>query len=61
MLYPPQTLHNGLGEYLSLGAEAIADCRNQKYPHVTYFFNGGEEAVYIGEDRILVPSPKVAT
>jgi 2,3-bisphosphoglycerate-independent phosphoglycerate mutase len=33
----------------------------EKYPHVTYFFNGGEEAIYPGEERILVPSPKVAT
>ena len=62
VLYPPQTLHNGLGEYLShLGLKQLRIAETEKYPHVTYFFNGGEEAVYVGEDRILVPSPKVAT
>ncbi len=60
--YPPQTLSNGLGEYLSgLGLKQLRIAETEKYPHVTYFFNGGEEQVYPGEDRILVPSPKVAT
>jgi len=62
VLYQPQTIHNGLGEYLSnLGLTQLRIAETEKYPHVTYFFNGGEERVYPGEDRILVPSPKVAT
>ncbi|BEV73567.1 2,3-bisphosphoglycerate-independent phosphoglycerate mutase [Paludibacterium sp. THUN1379] len=61
-LYAPQTIHNGFGEYLSgLGLQQLRIAETEKYPHVTYFFNGGEEQVYPGEDRILVPSPKVAT
>lgn len=62
VLYPPQTIRNGFGEYLA--AQGLAQLRiaeTEKYPHVTYFFNGGEEAPYPGEERILVPSPKVAT
>jgi len=62
VLYGPQTIHNGLGEYLSaLGLTQLRIAETEKYPHVTYFFNGGEEKVYPGEERILVPSPKVAT
>jgi len=62
VLYAPQTLHNGLGEYLSsLGLKQLRIAETEKYPHVTYFFNGGEEQVYPGEERIMVPSPKVAT
>jgi 2,3-bisphosphoglycerate-independent phosphoglycerate mutase len=62
VLYGPQTIHNGLGEYLSgLGLHQLRIAETEKYPHVTYFFNGGEEQPYPGEDRILVPSPKVAT
>ncbi|TDR81579.1 phosphoglycerate mutase [Paludibacterium purpuratum] len=61
-LYAPQTIKNGLGEYLAgLGLHQLRIAETEKYPHVTYFFNGGEEQVYPGEDRILVPSPKVAT
>ena len=60
--YPPQKIRQTLGEYLSgLGLRQLRIAETEKYPHVTYFFNGGEEAVYEGEDRILVPSPKVAT
>ena len=60
--YAPQKISNGLGEYLSqLGLKQLRIAETEKYPHVTYFFNGGEEQVYPGEDRILVPSPKVAT
>ncbi len=60
--YPPQKISNGFGEYLaSLGLNQLRIAETEKYPHVTYFFNGGEEQVYPGEDRILVPSPKVAT
>jgi len=61
-LYAPQTIKNGFGEYLaSLGLHQLRIAETEKYPHVTYFFNGGEEKVYPGEERILVPSPKVAT
>ena len=59
--YPPERLHNGFGEYIaSLGLRQLRIAETEKYPHVTYFFNGGEETVYPGEDRILVKSPPVA-
>jgi 2,3-bisphosphoglycerate-independent phosphoglycerate mutase len=58
----PQSIHNGLGEYLAgLGLKQLRIAETEKYAHVTYFFNGGNETPYVGEDRILVPSPKVAT
>ena len=61
-IFAPFTVPNTLGEYLSkLGHQQLRIAETEKYPHVTFFFNGGEETVYIGEDRILVPSPKVAT
>ncbi|MBR9885947.1 MAG: phosphoglycerate mutase (2,3-diphosphoglycerate-independent), partial [Oceanospirillales bacterium] len=60
--YPPAKIHNGLGEYLAgLGKTQLRIAETEKYAHVTFFFNGGEEAVYPGEERILVPSPQVAT
>ena len=60
--FPPETIHNGFGEYLSnLGLRQLRIAETEKYAHVTYFFNGGREQPYPGEDRILVPSPKVAT
>ncbi|WP_053955291.1 2,3-bisphosphoglycerate-independent phosphoglycerate mutase [Inediibacterium massiliense] len=60
--YPPQTLTNTLGEYLSkLGKKQLRIAETEKYAHVTFFFNGGVEASLPGEDRILIPSPKVAT
>ena len=60
--YPPQSLHNSLGEYLSsLGLHQLRIAETEKYAHVTFFFSGGREEPYQGEDRILVPSPKVAT
>jgi 2,3-bisphosphoglycerate-independent phosphoglycerate mutase len=60
--FPPQTVSNGFGEYIAgLGLKQLRIAETEKYPHVTFFFNGGEETVYPGEDRILVPSPKVAT
>jgi 2,3-bisphosphoglycerate-independent phosphoglycerate mutase len=60
--FPPQTIRESFGEYLSeLGLRQLRIAETEKYAHVTYFFNGGTEAVYPGEDRILVPSPKVAT
>jgi 2,3-bisphosphoglycerate-independent phosphoglycerate mutase len=60
--FAPQTLRNSFGEYISgLGLTQLRIAETEKYAHVTYFFNGGVESVYPGEDRILVPSPKVAT
>lgn len=61
-LFPPQTLANGLGEMVAkAGLMQARMAETEKYPHVTYFFNGGEERPYPGEDRVMVPSPKVAT
>lgn len=61
-IFPPQQVHNTFGEYLSsLGLTQLRIAETEKYPHVTFFFNGGEETVFEGEDRILVPSPKVET
>jgi 2,3-bisphosphoglycerate-independent phosphoglycerate mutase len=60
--FPPQTVSGGFGEYLSAqGLQQLRIAETEKYAHVTYFFNGGVETPYAGEDRILVPSPKVAT
>lgn len=60
--YTQKAIHNGFGEYLSsLGLKQLRIAETEKYAHVTYFFNGGREQPYPGEDRILVPSPKVAT
>lgn len=60
--FPPERIRNGFGEYLAqLGLHQLRIAETEKYPHVTYFFNGGEETVYPGEDRILVNSPDVAT
>lgn len=60
--YPPEKLVNGLGEYVSgLGKTQLRIAETEKYAHVTFFFNGGAEAPFEGEDRILVPSPDVAT
>ena len=61
--FPPENnLDMNLGELLSkLGKKQLRIAETEKYPHVTFFFNGGTEAVYPGEERILVPSPKVAT
>ena len=60
--YKPESLTNTLGEYISkLGYTQLRIAETEKYAHVTFFFNGGIEQPYEGEDRILVPSPKVAT
>ena len=60
--FPRVVVHNGLGEYLSkLGLTQLRIAETEKYAHVTFFFNGGVETVYPGEDRVLVNSPKVAT
>jgi 2,3-bisphosphoglycerate-independent phosphoglycerate mutase len=60
--YPPQNLTNILGELVAnQGWKQLRTAETEKYAHVTYFFNGGREEPFAGEDRILVPSPKVAT
>lgn len=60
--YPPERLENTFGEYIAnLGLHQLRIAETEKYAHVTFFFNGGIEAPYEGEERILVPSPKVAT
>ncbi|HLT12952.1 MAG TPA: 2,3-bisphosphoglycerate-independent phosphoglycerate mutase [Marinobacter sp.] len=60
--YPPEQLTNGLGEYISKqGKTQLRISETEKYAHVTFFFNGGMETPFEGEDRILVPSPRVAT
>ncbi len=60
--FKPQSLKNTLGEYLSVkGYRQLRIAETEKYAHVTFFFNGGVEAPNKNEDRILVPSPKVAT
>lgn len=60
--FPPVTLDNTLGAYVAgTGMKQLRIAETEKYAHVTFFFNGGEEAPSPGEDRILVPSPKVAT
>ena len=60
--FVPQIVGNGFGEYIArLGLAQLRIAETEKYAHVTYFFNGGSEAVYPGEDRVLVPSPRVAT
>lgn len=60
--YKPQSYKNTLGEYVSsLGLKQLRIAETEKYAHVTFFFNGGIEKPNEGEDRILVPSPKVAT
>jgi len=60
--FPPQGLENILGEYLSgLGYTQLRIAETEKYAHVTFFFNGGREEPFPGEDRALIPSPKVAT
>lgn len=60
--YKPQNLSNTLGEYISgKGYKQLRIAETEKYAHVTFFFNGGVEAANEGEDRVLIPSPKVAT
>jgi 2,3-bisphosphoglycerate-independent phosphoglycerate mutase len=61
-IFPPQSLANVLGRLVAdAGRTQLRMAETEKYPHVTYFLNGGEEEPYRGEDRIMVPSPKVAT
>ena len=62
VMFPPQTMTNTLGEFVSnLGLTQARMAETEKYPHVTFFLNGGIEKPYAGESRILVPSPKVET
>ncbi|MGI8431629.1 MAG: 2,3-bisphosphoglycerate-independent phosphoglycerate mutase [Chthoniobacterales bacterium] len=62
VIFPPQTLEKILGEVVSAaGKKQLRIAETEKYPHVTYFFNGGVERPNEGEDRKIVPSPKVAT
>lgn len=62
VLFPPLSLKRILGEIISeTGRKQLRIAETEKYAHVTYFFNGGDEKIFPGEDRILVPSPKVAT
>lgn len=60
--FPPEDIRNGLGEVLSArGRKQLRIAETEKYAHVTYFFNGGAEDPFPGEDRILIPSPAVDT
>ncbi|MFT8720164.1 2,3-bisphosphoglycerate-independent phosphoglycerate mutase [Acetobacter sp.] len=62
VLFPPQDLGDLLGDVVAeAGRKQLRMAETEKYPHVTYFLNGGREEKFEGEDRILVPSPKVAT
>lgn len=60
--YPPQAMTNSLGEFLANnGRTQLRIAETEKYAHVTFFFSGGREEPFAGEDRVLVPSPQVAT
>ena len=60
--FKPQKLENIFGQYIAeQGLTQLRIAETEKYAHVTFFFNGGEERVFPGEDRVLIPSPKVAT
>lgn len=62
VVFPPITRHHILAEFLSeQGLRQLRIAETEKYAHVTYFFNGGLEKPFPGEDRVLIPSPKVAT
>ena len=62
ILFDKENVQNTLGEYLSsLGKKQLHIAETEKYAHVTFFFNGGRETPYEGEDRVLINSPKVAT
>lgn len=61
-MFPPKEIANNLGSLVAAaGLNQLRIAETEKYPHVTFFFNGGREEPYDGEDRILIPSPKVAT
>ena len=60
--YPPTSLDNTLGEWMAKHDKTqLRISETEKYAHVTFFFNGGVEDCFPGEDRVLIPSPKVAT
>ncbi|HEY3054909.1 MAG TPA: 2,3-bisphosphoglycerate-independent phosphoglycerate mutase, partial [Thermoanaerobaculia bacterium] len=62
VVYPPQQIKNHLGEVLSkAGLKQLRIAETEKYAHVTFFFNGGSDTQFPGEERVLIPSPKVAT
>src|SRR5204863_5296540 len=62
VLFPPQEVRNHLGEVLSkAGLKQLRIAETEKYAHVTFFFNGGSDTQSPGEERVLIPSPKVAT
>lgn len=62
ILFPKENVENTLGEVVSrLGMKQLRIAETEKFAHVTFFFNGGRESEYPGEERILIPSPKVAT
>ena len=62
VVYPPDPIHNNLGEVLSrAGRTQLRIAETEKYAHVTFFFNGGSDTRFEGEERVLVPSPKVKT
>jgi len=62
VVFPPQQVKNHFGEVLSrAGLKQLRIAETEKYAHVTFFFNGGSDQVSPGEDRVLIPSPKVAT
>ena len=62
VLFPKENVHNTMGEIVSkAGLKQLRIAETEKFAHVTFFFNGGREAEYAGEERILIPSPKVAT
>jgi 2,3-bisphosphoglycerate-independent phosphoglycerate mutase len=61
-LFPPKKISKSLGEIVAAaGLKQLRIAETEKYPHVTFFFNGGREEPFVGEERIIVPSPKVAT
>ncbi len=60
--FPPEHINNSFGEYISsIGLRQLRIAETEKYAHVTFFFNGGDETAFAGEDRIMIPSPDVAT
>ena len=62
ILFPKENVQNTMGEIVSnAGLKQLRIAETEKFAHVTFFFNGGREAEYAGEERILIPSPKVAT
>ena len=62
VLFPQEKLEHILGQVAAeAGRAQLRTAETEKYPHVTYFLNGGQETTFPGEDRIMVPSPKVAT